>query len=176
MRTWQQQQPRIRGALRTGSAASSARAVGSALASNVITYFAVCVCLSRLLTLCGMLSSCGGCLCLFAQKVAKRQAKQKKRRTCAVSHPHRNDDDDFGAELPVACCGMPLLANNCFILRQMKSNFDAAIMCARRALLCSSRSSSKFVASVFCFAYDKNVGSKCQRLQRTRVQLQVQAV
>lgn len=29
----------------------------------------------------------------FAQKVAKRQAKQKKRRTCAVSHPHRNDDD-----------------------------------------------------------------------------------
>lgn len=92
--------------------ASSARAVGSALASNVITYFALCVCVCVCLSLCGMLSSCGGCLrlCLFAQKVAKRQAKQKKRRTCAVSHPHRNDDgddDDCRAELPVACCGMP---------------------------------------------------------------------
>lgn len=115
-------------------------------------------------------------LCLLPRKWQKGE---RNKRSAAHAQFHIRIATTMTAEqssaaqssrvLPVAC--QCWLANNCFILRQMKSNFDAAIMCARRALLCSSSSSSsKFVASVFCFAYDKNVGSKCQRLHRTRVQ------
>lgn len=133
-----------------------------ALASNIITYFAYMRLHLQFHWLCGMLSSCGAVelwscesLLLCCPQSGKK-AKQKKRRTCAASHPHRWLVAAWPMQ-PVACCC-------CCCCCWLHAPTIASFWANEKQFRCSnyvSRGQSlfKFVAWVFCFAYDKNVGS-----------------
>lgn len=125
-----------------------------ALASNIITYFAYMRLHLQFYWLCGMLSSCGAaklCCCVAGCPQSGEKAKQKKRRTCAVSHPHR-----WLLTAVAACCCMPHAA--CCLLHAPTiasfwanekqfwcSNYVSRDQCRLHCIFCSSSLLESFV-------------------------------